>query len=259
VSTQPQNWSDLATAWAEENYVRLRFAPAPGEHFYLPLSDLRRFLERSRTAEPLRVLDYGAGPSPYRSLFPNADYRRADYVPSPGLAYIVDADSRVTERDGLFDLVLSTQVAEHLSNPECYFKEAFRLLRPGGRIVVTTHGIWPDHGTPYDFQRWTSAGLARDLARAGFTQLKSFKLTAGHRAHLFLALDELAGVSGARTWLRTQLIRPFHRTFLWLRPWLHRKIDALWPQLRVVELGGDPTSGPPFYIGIAVEAERPMG
>jgi SAM-dependent methyltransferase len=239
--------------------VRLRFAPAPGEHFYLPLSDLRNYLERIRTTAPLCVLDYGAGPSPYRTLLPNADYRRADYVPSPGLAYLVDGDSLVPERDGLFDLIISTQVAEHVSNPDSYFKEAFRLLRPGGRFVVTTHGIWPDHGTPYDFQRWTAAGLARDLARAGFVNLKSAKLTAGHRAQLFLALDELAAISGARTWLRRHAASAMHRIFLRLRPWLHRKIDAHWLQLRVVELGADPTAGPPFYIGIAVDAERPAG
>jgi SAM-dependent methyltransferase len=203
------------------------------------------------------MLDYGAGPSPYRSLFPNADYRRADYVPSPGIDYLVYGESRVPECDGVFDLILSTQVAEHVANPASYFREAFRLLRPGGRLLLTTHGVWPDHGTPYDFQRWTAAGLARDLTQTGFVNLRASKLTAGHRAHLFLALDALAAIGGGRTWLRRAGARLMQKALHFARPSLHRRIDALWPQLRIADLGGDPSSGPPFYLLVAFLAERP--
>ena len=251
------NWSGLVEAWSTDEHVRLRLSPAPGEHHYLVLSDLRNYLERVHTADRLAVIDFGAGASPYRSLFPNADYRRADFVPSPGLHYIVDGDSRVPENDGVFDLVLSTQVAEHVANPMSYFREAFRLLRPGGRLVVTTHGIWPDHGTPYDFQRWTAAGLVRDIAQAGFVNLKSSKLTAGYRGYLFLALDALASVGGGRTWWRRRGASLMQKLLRASRPWLHRRIDSLWPALRIAELGSNPNGGPPFYILVAVEAQRP--
>ncbi|MBI4623787.1 MAG: methyltransferase domain-containing protein [Verrucomicrobia bacterium] len=230
--------------------------PAPGDHHYLVLSDLRNYLGRFRTDTDIRLLDYGSGPSPYRSLFPNSDYRRADYVPSPGLAYVVDDDSRVPERDGLFDLVLSTQVAEHVANPACYFREALRLLRPGGRFVVTTHGVWPDHGTPYDFQRWTAAGLARDVAHAGFVNLRSAKLTAGFRAYAFLTLDALSMLGGGRTRLRRLAGSALQKALRFARPSLHRRIDSRWPKLRITDLD-DPNSGPSFYILLALEARRP--
>lgn len=248
----------LAEAWASDEYVRLRVNPCPGEQHYLVLSDLKDYVARFATREPRRVLDYGAGPSPYRPLFPNCDYRRADYVATPGLAYVVDENSRVAEQDGFFDLVLSTQVAEHVANPAAYFREAFRLLRPGGRFVVTTHGVWPDHGTPYDFQRWTAAGLVRDLRQAGFVQIEAAKLTAGHRGSLFILLDALAEIRGGRTRLRRIAGRMLQRGLRATLGWVHRRIDASWPHLRIADLGDDPCSGPPFYILVAAHAQRPV-
>ncbi|HVU17606.1 MAG TPA: class I SAM-dependent methyltransferase [Candidatus Didemnitutus sp.] len=249
--------AELEAAWASADYVRLRFEPRAAEQHYLVLSDLRHYLERFRTDEPLRLLDYGSGPSPYRALFPRADYRCADYVPTPKLDYVVDGDSRVPEADSVFDFVLSTQVAEHLANPASYFREAWRLLKPGGRLVVTTHGIWSDHGTPYDFQRWTAAGLTRDLAQAGFVDIVGSKLTAGHRAHLFFALEAWAGFSGGRTRWRRIVGSLLQRLLHGVRPWLHRRADAWWPHLRIADLPGDPSGGPPFYVIVAAECRRP--
>ena len=47
-------------------------------------------------------------------------------------------------------------------------QSVFVLLKPGGFLVLTTHGLFGDHGCPYDFQRWTADGLRLLLERAGF-------------------------------------------------------------------------------------------
>ena len=65
-----------------------------------------------------------------------------------------------------FDIVLSTQVLEHVADPTTYLSECRRLLRSGGFLVVTTHGLMHYHPDPEDYWRWTSAGLRKLLVEA---------------------------------------------------------------------------------------------
>lgn len=48
--------------------------------------------------------------------------------------------------DGSVDLIMSRSVFEHLSDPMAVYKEFFRILRPGGRVVFLTANMW-DYGT----------------------------------------------------------------------------------------------------------------
>ena len=173
-------------AIARTDYIRQRLAPSWADPFYLHLSDLRLALEPYAGDEALCLLDFGCGGSPYRPLFPHADYRRADFAASSGLDYIITEDSKVTEDPATFDIVLSTQVLEHAASPEVYLAECCRLLKPGGRLICTTHGTYEDHGCPDDYHRWTAQGLERAMERAGFSVQQLMKLTTGPRALLYL-------------------------------------------------------------------------
>lgn len=173
------------------DYTRQRMDPRPGDQFYLHLLDLRQSLGDSGTRESVHLLDFGCGGSPYRGLFPNATYHRADYVPMPGLQFQVTTEGTIPEAAAsAYDVILSTQVLEHVPNPQTYLAEALRVLKPGGKLVLSTHGTFPDHGCPYDFWRWTADGLATELTRAGFCAPSIQRLTCGPRAVLFL-FDQL--------------------------------------------------------------------
>jgi SAM-dependent methyltransferase len=127
-------------------------------------ANLHRQLVRDRITEFLRphstgarVLDLGCGNSPYAALFPNRmclDIRRR-----PGAAIVCDAHY-LPFMTGSFDLILSTEVLEHTLEPQRIVDEIRRVLRPGGRVLLTTRFIFPLHDVPGDYYRFTNYALA---------------------------------------------------------------------------------------------------
>jgi SAM-dependent methyltransferase len=116
-----------------------------------------------------RILDYGCADVPYRHFFPPAaDYVGADLPGNPHATLELNADATVPAPDGSFDAVISTQVLEHVTDPALYLAESFRVLRPGGRMLLSTHGIFIYHPDPIDHWRWTCAGLRHVVEDAGF-------------------------------------------------------------------------------------------
>ena len=115
------------------------------------------------------VLDFGCGSKPYRPLVVQrgATYLGADLRGNPDADVELDDRMRLDCPDEMHDGVLSTQVLEHVAEPAAYLAEARRLLKPGGHLVLSTHGTWPYHPDPEDYRRWTPAGLRHELRSAG--------------------------------------------------------------------------------------------
>lgn len=245
----------IVEVFQSNDYLRERIDPQPKDYFYLSLSDLLLALNQLKTDEPVKILDYGSGGSPYKHLFPNADYLRADYLvgENNSLDYILNEDSQVDEEDASFEFVLSTQVVEHVRNPQAYFSECHRLLKPGGKLICSTHGYFPDHGCPFDFQRWTAEGLTRDLTLAGFEIENVYKLTTGARA-LFSTLDftlhslnfPRSTIIGISTFILTKF-------FAFFRAGIYRQLDKLRENERVVL---DKNNEHSFYIGLFAVAVK---
>ena len=121
------------------------------------------------------ALDYGCGIQPYRLAFDqsNVNIIAADIGHNKDAEIQISCDNRLPFKDGTFDYVFSFQVLEHVPIPQDYLNESFRLLQSGGKIFLTTHGVWPFHPTPGDYHRWTKQGLIFDLELAGFKVIKT--------------------------------------------------------------------------------------
>lgn len=122
------------------------------------------------------VIDLGAGDAPYRSLF---ETRGARYLACDIDAPDGEGTRRITigqalaQPDGSAQVVVSFQVLEHVWDLDWYLGEAHRLLAPGGRLLLSTHGTWLYHPHPTDFRRWTRPGLIKELEVRGFTPLST--------------------------------------------------------------------------------------
>jgi SAM-dependent methyltransferase len=251
----PASAEHILKSWENPEHRRLRIQPKPGDVEYPVLGALNDFIKMHASPEKKTILDYGAGTSPYRNYFTNADYRRADVLDSPGLDYRIGPTGQITEKDESFDLVLSTQVLEHVEHVAEYLSESFRLLKQGGSLLLTTHGTWEEHGVPFDFQRWTEEGMRRDLRAAGYRQIDIYKLTCGMHAGLFLFIKSLFSAPAPSVQPARLFFKIFRTTISKIYPWLYRFCDRHWPVDRIVKATPD-NADKTFYIIIAVIARK---
>lgn len=66
------------------------------------------------------------------------------------------------------DTVISTCVLEHLEESDMAVREMHRILKPGGKVILTAPFFWLMHENPRDFYRFTRYGLEHLFKKAGF-------------------------------------------------------------------------------------------
>lgn len=139
-------------------------------HLLLLLDRVRRVVESDLLKGGEQLLDYGCGNKPYRELFGKKFARHigADIAGNAEAEIVLGDEGHIPVAGESFDGVLSSQVLEHVASPRVYLSEAHRVLKYGGSLILSTHGIWPYHPDPTDFWRWTKDGLVREITQAGF-------------------------------------------------------------------------------------------
>ncbi len=131
-----------------------------------------------------RLLDFGCGAKPYQSLFTNV----SEYI---GLDYNSEGHSHNEEQidvyyDGKtipfenesFDSLFSSEVFEHVFALPEILPEISRVLKRGGKLLITCPFAWEEPEIPIDYARYTRFALKDMLEKNGFDILVTDK--SGH-------------------------------------------------------------------------------
>lgn len=172
------------------------------------------------------VLDAGAGHQRYKPFFENALYLAQEH-PIAGAqnkrikSFDILCDvRRIPLVDGCVDVVLSTSSLEHFEFPQEFFRESFRVLKPGGSLWINVPFAYPEHEAPFDFQRPTQYGLTRWYGAAGFERIdvhptsSSISVLLGHMQY---AMTEDARYLNDAWWARRVVRCVTGLTLLWGR------------------------------------------
>jgi SAM-dependent methyltransferase len=197
--------TDLRTSWPGKSQ-REPSVSDPGWSVRRPLAD---WLEaEGKAASGKRVLDVGCGAKPYFPFFASAsEYIGLDVAGNPAADVYGHAESMPLD-DEAFDLVLCTQVLEHADNPAAVIRELWRVTKPGGRVLASTHGVMVFHPNPYDHWRWTHTGLRKLFEENAEWERLEIAPGAGTAAGVGLVVGRVFHLLAKRLHV-TPLARPF--------------------------------------------------
>lgn len=150
-------------------------------HNFLIRKGLKKGIQQNAHKLEGKLLDFGCGSKPYKELFEKAD----EYI---GIDLKIEGreenhqyvdkfyDGKVIPfDDNTFDSLLCTEVLEHVFNIEELLKEFNRVLKKGGKALITTPFMWEEHEMPYDFARYTTPALKHLYTKHGFEVVCNFK------------------------------------------------------------------------------------
>ncbi len=127
-----------------------------------------------------KLLDFGCGSKPYKPLFTADEYIGLDFE-NPGHPHLneqIDVfydGNKIPFDDAHFDSVFSSEVFEHIFNLESILQELYRVLRPGGLMLITCPFTICEHEAPNDFARYSSFAIKYLLEKNGFEVVEQYK------------------------------------------------------------------------------------
>lgn len=131
-----------------------------------------RFHARHTATTPLgvRVLDVGGHRARIRGQFRFGELDASRTVVNIALSAEPDvlADAhKLPFLDATWDAVVCAEILEHVAEPATALSEIARVLRPGGRLYACAPFLYPIHGDPLDYGRFTPTWWRRRLDTAG--------------------------------------------------------------------------------------------
>ena len=141
--------------------------------FFLIRRSLFKGIKQNAPQLTGRLMDFGCGRKPYENLFQVNEYIGVD-VKTSGHDH---ASSKVDVfyngktlpfADNSFDSVFCAEAIEHIFNPDEVLLEIKRVMKNGGRILLTAPFCWNEHEIPFDYARYSSFGISHLLEKQGF-------------------------------------------------------------------------------------------
>lgn len=139
-------------------------------------------LRQAQPGRPLRLLDLGCGPGNTLKRLEawgityGFDYSLAAlaFARGKGVRRVVSGDStHLPFRTGEIDCLVALEVFEHFADDRLVLVEAFRILRPGGLLLLTVPAfqlLWRTHDEMYGHhRRYTRKGVVDRVTGSGFT------------------------------------------------------------------------------------------
>lgn len=132
----------------------------------------------------LKIIDVGAGECQYKKYCDHLDYISQDFNQytgeGDGVGFqtgewdvsridIVSDIVNIPVENECFDVVLCTEVLEHVPDPVLALKEMTRILRKGGIIIVTAPFCSLTHFAPYHFSGYNNYWYKHHLSNLNYT------------------------------------------------------------------------------------------
>lgn len=133
---------------------------------------LRTYLEEKHSSGTL--LDLGCGTRPYKSIYtPFFEKSIGAELPDTPFPHLeIDLRCSATSvplPDNSIDFILCTEVLHDLPEPDLFFNEVKRLLKPGGVLFLTSPFVVPIVDGTYDHYRYTEHGLRYRILKSGLS------------------------------------------------------------------------------------------
>lgn len=165
---------------------RERFQPGFLSIFLNPFFFIRRGLYKcikddAKDLDGL-LLDFGCGRKPYKNLFTVKKYIGLDMKQTGHSHELSEVDvyydgKTIPFNDEYFDSIFCSEVIEHVFEVDSVFNEINRVLKKGGKMLLTVPFVWNEHEVPYDYGRYSTYGITYLLEKHGFEVIKISKST----------------------------------------------------------------------------------
>ncbi len=101
-------------------------------------------------------------------MFSHTIYESTDFVDRNQIHSFVSNLHEIPKPSNYYDVIICTQVLEHVEYPQRVIEEFNRVLKPGGKLFLTAPQGWGIHGAPYHFFHFTNYGLKLLFENAKF-------------------------------------------------------------------------------------------